>query len=82
MKTIPEINTEVIRIDGGYTVGRIGNVIELDEARGRVRVAWNNEPRTWVGIKSIELTATPYEIIQGYDDKKTGRWVQQRYIRK
>lgn len=61
MKTL-EIGDEVARIDGGYTVGRKGTIIEIKD--NRARVAWNNNPRTWVSFNSIELTSVPYKIVQ------------------
>lgn len=54
MITTPFVNQRVIRNDGGYTKGRTGTVIELDEANQRARVKWDNDPKTWVKFTSID----------------------------
>lgn len=59
------IGQSVVRSKGDYVVGRTGEIIDRDENRQRVRVAWQGENRTWVSVGSIELTSTPYEIIPG-----------------
>jgi len=69
-----EIGQEVIRIDGGYTVGNIGTVVEIDE-NGRVRVYWDKvarvdgqvapafDPRrTWVKPTSVRSTNATYTV--------------------
>lgn len=75
-----EIGQNVVRKDGGYTVGRTGNIIEIDNVKMRARVFWTYEGlRTWVSFKSIELTSIPYRIEPGYM-AKPGKWVSSKYV--
>lgn len=64
------IGTRVQRISSDYLNGRQGNVVEIDEEKGRRRVAWDTEPsgepvissatrkpaiiRTWVRISDLK----------------------------
>lgn len=64
---------EVVRSKGDYVVGRIGNVIAIDEAKERAQVNWKGETTTWVSFGSLEPTSKPYEIVAGVLNKKTGR---------
>jgi hypothetical protein len=66
-----KINDEVKRIGSGdYTEGRQGTVIEIDDAKGRVRVSWHTgadgapypKPiRTWVQVAGVEVIAQTQE---------------------
>jgi hypothetical protein len=64
-----QIGQQVVRSKGDYVVGRIGEIIDKDEIKNRVRVAWVGENRTWVSVNSIEPTFIPYEIIPAQFDK-------------
>lgn len=77
-----QIGQEVVRSKGDYVVGRIGEIIEKNEEKQRVRVAWQGENRTWVAVTSVEPTFIPYEIIptKYNDDGKRISWPQ--YVRK
>lgn len=78
------IGQQVVRSKGDYVVGRIGEIIERDEIKNRVRVAWQGKyPRTWVSVDSVEPTFIPYEIIPiKYDQKNERRLSWQQYKRK
>jgi hypothetical protein len=61
MTTNPTIGQRVKRVANDYTNGRSGPVIELDQAKGRARVAWektgNGSPmklKTWVRFADLE----------------------------
>ena len=67
------IGTEVVRTNGGSGyVGNMGTIVEIDEEKGRVRVAWRSclstdlnrfdatLPRTWVKLNAIHPTFRPY----------------------
>jgi preprotein translocase subunit YajC len=56
------VGEEVVRTQGDYVVGRVGNVIAIDTDKGRVQVAWNRETTTWVKSLCIEPTRIPYEM--------------------
>jgi len=46
------VGTRVKRVANDYTAGRVGTVIEVNEARRRV--AWDSPKlRTWVNIKGL-----------------------------
>ena len=57
------IGDQVIRSKGGYVVGRVGKVIEIDSLNRRARVEWEGSPRTWVKFDVIELASIPCEIL-------------------
>jgi len=76
------IGQEVVRSKGGYVVGRLGEILEIDNMQDRVHVWWKFEGlRTWVSISVIAPTSIPYAITEGYMNKKTGRWVNGKYVR-
>jgi hypothetical protein len=64
-----EIGQEVVRSKGDYVVGRIGNIVAIDNEKNRVQVEWNSNNSTWVSFNSIELKSIPYEIVY---QKKSG----------
>lgn len=72
----------VVRSKGDYVVGRTGTVIDIDETNQRAQVDWDRDPKSWVSFGSLELEATPYEILPGTHNKKTGRYSNPKYIRK
>lgn len=47
-----ELGDKVLRVSTDYTNGRVGIVIEINEA-GRLRVAWEGLARTWVKPKGV-----------------------------
>ena len=49
------INDRVIRLDGGYTKGKLGTVVDNDIKEGRARVMWDGDKRTWVRWASLGL---------------------------
>ncbi len=50
-----EIGQKVVRSKGDYVVGRIGEVVEIDNEKKRARVYWLSENlRTWVKFDVIE----------------------------
>lgn len=70
------IGLQVVRAKGDYVVGRVGNIIAIDEEKGRAQVSWGS----WVSFTVIEPTSIPYKIIPAYqknDRYKT--WVNQKY---
>jgi hypothetical protein len=71
-----EIGTEVVRSKGDYVVGRVGNVIEIDEEKNRVKVSWG----TWVSVTAVEPTSIPYEITPYEEYKGKHKWA--KYKRK
>lgn len=83
-----QIGQEVVRSKGDYVVGRTGEIIDRDETKNRVRVAWKGENKTWVSCDSVEPTFIPYEIIRVSADEqdrrieKTGRPIWPLYRRK
>ncbi len=77
-----EIGNEVVRTDGGYTVGRKGKIVAIDSENKRAQVAWNGETKTWVAFTSLALTSVPYEITPVKFDEKGRRSSWAKYIRK
>lgn len=77
-----EIGQEVVRTDGGYTVGRRGKIIAIDSEKNRAQVAWYGETKTWVAFTSLALTSVPYEIIPTQYDTRGRRKVSAKYVRK
>jgi hypothetical protein len=79
------IGLEVVRSKGDHVVGFIGDILEIDTEKNRVRVNWTNRGawkalKTWVKIEVIEPTSIPYEIIKGYTKNNHLRtWVWQKY---
>jgi hypothetical protein len=59
-----EIGQEVVRTKGDYVVGRIGEIVAIDNDKHRYQVQWYGETKTWVSENSLELTSIPYEIIR------------------
>lgn len=58
-----EIGQKVVRSKGDYVVGRIGEVVEIDNEKKRARVYWLSENlRTWVKFDVIEDINVPYII--------------------
>lgn len=56
-----KVNDRVIRLDGGYTAGRKGIVIEMDHGNSRAKVSWTQDSkgnkmtlRTWIKLTSIK----------------------------
>jgi hypothetical protein len=47
-----ELGDKVLRVSTNHTNGRVGIVIEINEA-GRLRVAWEGYARTWVKPKCV-----------------------------
>lgn len=47
-----ELGDKVLRVSADHTNGRVGFVIEINEA-GRLRVAWEGHARTWVQPKCV-----------------------------
>ncbi len=70
------IGLEVVRSKGDYVVGRVGNVIAIDSEKNRAQVSWGS----WVSFDVIEPTSIPYQIIEGYYDKKRGKSVNPKYM--
>lgn len=78
-----QIGQSVVRSKGDYVVGRTGEIIDRDEDKQRVRVAWKGYNKTWVAVASIELTMFPYEIIPAKFHNTTGRGISwPQYVRK
>jgi hypothetical protein len=73
---------EVVRIDGGYTVGRKGKIIAINESNNRAQVSWYGENKTWVSFTSLASTSIPYEIIPMKFDEKGRRTFWPKYVRK
>lgn len=48
------IGKRVERLDGGYTQGRKGKIVNIDADGQRLRVKWDSSPMTWVSIKSLK----------------------------
>ena len=59
------IGLEVVRSKGDYVVGRVGNIIDIDTEKNRVKVSWG----TWVSVSVVEPTSISYQIIEGYMNK-------------
>ena len=59
-KTNMEINDRVQRLDGGYTKGKLGTVVEIDDKAGRARVFWDGDKRTWVRFASLAIIPSPF----------------------
>jgi hypothetical protein len=59
------IGLEVVRSKGDYVVGRVGNIIDIDTEKNRVKVSWG----TWVSVSVVEPTSIAYQIIEGYMNK-------------
>lgn len=59
----------VVRSKGDYVVGRVGEIIDFNLVKERVRVQWIGHNATWVSIKSVELKSKPY-MIQPFDEAK------------
>lgn len=55
-----QIGAEVVRTKGDYVVGRVGNVIAIENNRAQVK--WDGCGTSKVALASIELTSIPYEI--------------------
>jgi hypothetical protein len=50
------IGARVERLDGGYTKGRKGTVIELSDDGSRARILWDGgHPKTWVRLASLRV---------------------------
>lgn len=47
-----ELGDKVRRVSTDHTNGRVGVVIEINEA-GRLRIAWEGYARTWVKPKGV-----------------------------
>ena len=47
-----ELGDKVRRVSTAHTNGRVGIVIEINEA-GRLRVAWEGHARTWVKPRCV-----------------------------
>lgn len=69
---------EVVRTNGGYTVGQISIIDEIDFEKGRVHTTQGY----WLKIEGLEPTSVPYEIQDAKFDKKTGKVTNPKYIRK
>ena len=84
MNNLFKINDEVVRTKDQYHVGYTGRIIEVDEVKKRVRVAWYNAPKTWVRFDVIALTSIPYEIRREEFKKKgySTPWVHNVYYLK
>lgn len=54
------INDRVQRLDGGYTKGKTGTVVEIDDKACRARVFWDGDKRTWVRFSSLALIPSPF----------------------
>lgn len=59
-----QIGQQVVRSKGDYVVGRIGEVVNKDEAKNRAQISWSGNTKTWVSVNAIEPTFIPYEIIK------------------
>lgn len=70
------IGLEVVRSKGDYVVGRVGNVIAIDNEKNRAQVSWGS----WVSFDVIEPASIPYEIIEGFYDKKRGKHGNPKYV--
>lgn len=70
-----QIGQQVVRSKGDYVVGRIGEIINRDENKNRVQIAWGGNTKTWVSVNSLEPTFIPYDIVT-----IPGKWP--KYIRK
>ena len=58
-----ETGQKVVRSKGDYVVGRIGEVVEIDNEKKRARVYWlSKNLRTWVKFDVIEDVNIPYII--------------------
>lgn len=68
------IGLQVVRSKGDYVVGRVGNIIDIDTEKNRVKVSWG----TWVSVSVVEPTSIPYQIIEGYMQKNL-TWVNPKY---
>lgn len=73
-----QIGTEVVRSKGDYVVGRIGNIIAIDDEKNRAQVSWHFDTTTWVSFTALELTSIPYEIIPAHQKNKY-TWVNPKY---
>lgn len=76
-----KLTMEVVRSKGDYVVGRIGNIIDLDNEKGRVRVDWRGLNKTWVKIDCIEPANIPYEIIPAKYNAFNKRIAWPKYIK-
>lgn len=76
--TDAKIGIEVVRINGGYTVGQISIIDEIDFEKQRIHTTQGY----WVKVEGFEPTSIPYEIIEAKHDKKTGRITNPKYLRK
>ena len=73
-----KIGLEVVRTNGGYTVGQVSLIDQIDEKTNRVHTTQGY----WVKINGFEPTSIPYEITEAKYDKKTGRVTNPKYLRK
>ena len=73
-----KIGLEVVRINGGYTVGQISIIDEIDFEKQRIHTTQGY----WVKIEGFEPTSKPYEITEVKHDKKTGKVSFPKYVRK
>jgi hypothetical protein len=69
------LGQSVVRSKGDYVVGRIGEIIQIDEQKNRAQISWNGGSKTWVSFNALEPTSNPYEII-----KDAGKWP--KYVKK
>ena len=75
MKNQPTIGQEVVRSQGDYVVGSVGNVIDIDTDKNRAQVSWKGSCKTWVSVKVIEPTSIPYVIVEG-----KSKWPKYRVV--
>lgn len=75
------LDIEVVRSKGDYVVGRVGKIVAIDKVKNRAQVQWYNAPTTWVSFNAIEPTASPYTIVPGSYNPKTGRHSYPKYQR-
>lgn len=73
-----KIGLEVVRTNGGYTVGQVSEIDGIDFENQRVHTSQGY----WVKVVGFEPTSIPYEISEAKFDKKTGKVTNPKYLRK
>ena len=61
-----KIGLEIVRAKGGYVVGRVGYILDIDTENNRAQISYCSTVwrGSWVSFSVIEPTSIPYEIIR------------------
>lgn len=72
-----KVGDEVVNTNSGYTAGRIGVILAIDESKQRAQVKWaGKNPTNWVAFKSIHLTSVPYTVLAPEKVYKNGTMIK------